>query len=885
MGIGNAVGGDTRGLHGSRGRSPSSPRGRLPSTYGLRRDRLAVLLLTAAAAVGARTPLIPEHPAVLRTEAAGAWRFDRPEEAWPVLANARAAVTAGVLRVESGSNDPMLKIPVPPVEGPLCLRWRMRGAVQGPAELFWASEAHPGLSADRSARAATTGDGEWHEYRIELPIPERYTLLRFDPATSAGTVEIDDVSVERTVRHPLQFERLDVSPDLVRGLVRNTTSNLMAFTMGGGRYEAPPGGAVECSLTLTGRAPFEAVTVRAESADLSPLERVVYVHRPGADTDWITMRSGDAEARVARDGSGARLLWKGRAVAVACPLAQRNGVGVPWRLVQADAQGAVLAGGIVESMAIRLDGSEVVFEVRAREPVTGPSLRALGAIEQGLLCGVEHLGAGEVSSSKLDVERSEHLRYEPDPMLVTMPLASFVTDLGSVAMVWDDPLLRPVFSTPNRYDSTPDHLMAVKGDRMVVRVRLGDGWTDGGRLEDAILWAVRRRGLPAPPPAPRTPEQQRALNTRALTTTMRDANGWFHAKWADSKSAFFVDQASTFWRLTGALPSVPRLVPNGAHVDNDAAYLVTGRAPEWIAKVRGAAENARREQKPDGSFRYDGKYYRGHFEDTASGLCALKALPMLDSAYYLGDAVSLVDGVKTLEYMKRFRVPRGAQTWEMPLHTPDVFGAGLLVRAYVRGFELTGNREYLDLARRWALSGLPFVYQWECRPVMRYATIGVLGATDWTGVVWIGLPVQWCGTVYAYALTELAPHDDTLDWRRVAEGILVCSEQMQYPDGEYAGALPDSFSLADQRRNPAAVNPCVLVALRLRLAGELDALAAAAAGRHRVVAPFPVTIRDGRAVVNGRAGVAYEAVIDGTRVEKVASRGEDRIDLDPPPGR
>ena len=848
---------------------------------------LAALLLTAAtaAAAGDRTPLIPEHPAVLRTEAAGAWRFDLPEEAWPALANARAAVTAGVLRVESGSNDPMLKIPMPPVEGPLCLRWRMRGAVQGPAELFWASEVHPGLSADRSARATTTGDDEWHEYRIELPIPERYTLLRFDPAMSAGTVEIDDVSVERTVRHPLQFERLDVAPDLARGLVRNTTSNLMEFTMGGRRYEAPPGGTVECSLALTGRAPFEAVTVRAESADLSPLERVVYVHRPGADADWITMRSGDAEVRVARDGSGARLLWKGRTAAIVCPLAQHHGVAVALRPVRSDAHAVVLAGGVVESLTIRFDDGDAVFDIRARDTVTGPAFRALGGIEQGLLSGVEHLGAGEVSSSKLDVERSEHLRYEPDPMLVTMPLAAYVTDIGSVAVLWEDPMLRPVFSTPNRYDGTADHLMAVKGRQMNLRVRLGDGWGEGGRLEDAVLWAVRHRGLPPPPPAPRTPEDQRALNTLALTTTMRDANGWFHAKWADSKSAFFVDQASTLWRLTGERLAVPRLVPNGAHVNNAAAYLVTGRAAEWIAKVWGAAANARREQKPDGSFRYDGKYRRGHFEDTASGLCALKALPMLDSAYYLGDAASLVDAVKTLEYMKRFRVPRGAQTWEMPLHTPDIFGAGLLVRAYVRGFELTGNREYLDLARRWALSGLPFVYQWDCRPVMRYATIGVLGATDWAGVVWIGLPVQWCGTVYAYALTELAPHDDTLDWRRVAEGILVCSEQMQYPDGEYAGALPDSFSLADQRRNPAAVNPCVLVALRLRLAGELDALAVAAAGRHRVVAPFPVTIRDGRAVVNGRPGVAYEAVIDGARVVKVASQGEDRMDLDPPSGR
>ena len=70
-----------------------------------------------------------------------------------------------------------------------------------------------------------------------------------------------------------------------------------------------------------------------------------------------------------------------------------------------------------------------------------------------------------------------------------------------------------------------------------------------------------------------------------------------------------------------------------------------------------------------------------------------------------------------------------------------------------------------------------------------------------------------------------------------------------------------------------------LVALRLLIEGKLDSLAVAAGGKHRVVAPFPVKIRDGRAVVEARKGLAYQVVIDGSRIVDVRSRGEDLITL------
>jgi len=197
----------------------------------------------------------------------------------------------------------------------------------------------------------------------------------------------------------------------------------------------------------------------------------------------------------------------------------------------------------------------------------------------------------------------------------------------------------------------------------------------------------------------------------------------------------------------------------------------------------------------------------------------------------------------------------------------------------VRGYELTGDKSYLDEARRWAISGVPFVYQWGNQPIMVYGTVPVLGATNWRAPVWFGLPVQWVGLVYAYALTKLAPYDDTLDWKHLAWGILIAGEQMQYPDGDYAGLLPDALALETQERRPWTINPCALVSLRLVLEGKLDAISVAADKTHRVAAPFPVTLQGDQAIIEGENGVTYQVIVDGRRIIGVRSQGKDVVEL------
>ena len=54
------------------------------------------------------------------------------------------------------------------------------------------------------------------------------------------------------------------------------------------------------------------------------------------------------------------------------------------------------------------------------------------------------------------------------------------------------------------------------------------------------------------------------------------------------------------------------LCTGGSHLRNDAIYFIVGRARQRLDLRRKQAERLIAQQKADGSFRYEGKYQRGH---------------------------------------------------------------------------------------------------------------------------------------------------------------------------------------------------------------------------------------------------------------------------------
>jgi hypothetical protein len=370
-----------------------------------------------------------------------------------------------------------------------------------------------------------------------------------------------------------------------------------------------------------------------------------------------------------------------------------------------------------------------------------------------------------------------------------------------------------------------------------------------------VLPAVRQyvalRGLPKAVPPPAVDEYVRMAAVGWLESAIREGDRYRHAfpgnfsphpaadaavmmRWLAERTKDELLGARLRNAAANGIAQVPPSQYNSAgvsHVRYPVSSLLFGHVIEnaVTAKRQGLALLTRFE--PDGRVIYkpgEIDYGRTHFAKDANGLTAALVERVLECATVSGDETLVNEGLRLLRALDRFEdaVPRGAQTWEIPLHTPDVLASAHLVRAYTMGYELTGDDHFLEMARHWAWTGVPFVYLENAvdRPAGQYATIAVLGATNWVAPNWMGLPVQWCGLVYSDALYRLAPHDPKSPWKQVADGITISGILQTWPDDSpderRRGLLPDSFSLRPGIRNDAAINPGTVQANAAHLYGQ-----------------------------------------------------------------
>ena len=129
-------------------------------------------------------------PIVLKT----AWEFntDGDSEGWTANGRIKTEVAGGLLVGETTGPDPILAGPAVRIEtytaGTMIVR--MKVEKDDRAQLFWSTTVI-GQSEATSAGVALIGDGEFHEYTVDLSQVQTWrgvvVSLRFDPVSGAGT--------------------------------------------------------------------------------------------------------------------------------------------------------------------------------------------------------------------------------------------------------------------------------------------------------------------------------------------------------------------------------------------------------------------------------------------------------------------------------------------------------------------------------------------------------------------------------------------------------------------------------------------------------------------------------------------------------------------------
>ena len=769
------------------------------------------------------------------------WDFGKGLQSW--IGNNRVeklSYSPEGLIVKSTGDDPWIEGPAIDLPGDKTIRVkiRMKSSADTAAELFYG----PTFRAGRSVRFTVRNDGRWHDYslviREELGLGTRF---RLDPCIGAGEVEVASIKIEaisRVVVPSLQKPRMF---GRIGGSLVSIRSGNLQFEHFGGRW---------------GKIAFKVNDVEMASGCDSELIGLVLDERP----EWLSLEN----AEVTFLNQPERNIFTATA-------AIEDSKGAKWE-IRRTVKPAKQQGTLLVETELRVNRDRDILHIPWL--TIFPGLGTFGERKsQGLFAGLEYL-CDEPSSSEADIAAPNHIRRIPDQVKITFPLMAISQAGNYIGVIWEpSETVAATFDSPDRIYNSAAHVMALSapgvGDlrfendfsahspfRLEANRVLKNSVLIIGGKGKTVVPAVKHyaalKGLPA------VPEFEGGL---AAAVTLL-AHGWLdsqinenalfrHAVWGTNfpaspaaDAAMFIDWLAVHTKdqaLRERLDNLERRalgrIPPGqpfssgighAHLPN--APLVFGRTLDFVVQRHDAAWRMIRSFDAVGVKLYGpGKadYSTTHFAKHANGLAGRDMVGILEGATFSADKELIDAALKLLDKQTSLyadTVPRGAQTWEIPLHTPDILASAHMVKAYTLGYIISGRKQYLEQARYWAWTGVPFVYLHPPtpQPVGSYSTIPVLGATNWKAPLWLGRPVQWCGLVYGSALHLLSEYDPEGPWERIAKGITATGLQMTWDrtDAKRQGLLPDFFDFRGQVGAGPAINPGTVQAHLAELYGE-----------------------------------------------------------------
>lgn len=365
--------------------------------------------------------------------------------------------------------------------------------------------------------------------------------------------------------------------------------------------------------------------------------------------------------------------------------------------------------------------------------------------------------------------------------------------------------LQPVFASPNFIDRRSEHLMGLmlptvvsgldentlKADPPVMMPRRQGLQMEAGievhrgRSMDAVLAWIDRNGMPEP-------HEPRWDWPEALDKIARAYNTHF---WEEGKGWTYRRNRNLSWVLAKEVSEEwlhhPHMYPH--FID---WYIENGRDRELAAALREKARWCRSQpgytdrsaggkhipgilemfrwytdeqlrelgdfylgvQEDNGNFPFDprGRHQTIHLKmasrwrpmgqpgDSALDLCMTPAIALLQIGDLFDEEEYLLAARKTLDYAMQWERPEGGDWWETPLHAPNLLTAGHAAMAYWMGYQVFGEKRYLDRAVHFMRGVLPFTYLWEPPgKSLLYDTKPLYGTTGWHYMAWTNRCVLW----------------------------------------------------------------------------------------------------------------------------------------------
>ncbi len=615
---------------------------------------------------------------------------------------------------KSTGEDPWIEGPAIDLPGGKMIRLkiRMKSNANASAEVFYGKTFRGG----HSVQFTTRNDGQWHDYSVV--IREKLgggTRFRLDPCTGRGQVVVAFIRVEAIgeiavppLEKPKRTEKIISRGTLVE-------SGSLEFEQYGDKW---------------GNYVFKVNGVEMAAGYESELIGAVFDELP----EWLNLRDAKVifESKTADEFISKAVIKDRR--------------GAKWE-IQRSIRPAKQKGTLRVETQLRVNKDRDIVHIPWL--TIFPGLGTFGERKyQGLFAGVEYL-SDEPSSSTADIETPAHIRRVPDPVKITFPLMAVAYDGNYIGVIWEpSDMVAATFDSPDRIYNSGAHIMALSGPA-IGELRFENEFCAhtafrleankpvkvsmlivGGRGE-TVIPAVKQyaalKGFPAVPKFEGGFGAAVNLLSHGWLDSQINHDGLFrHAVWGNNfpptraaDAAAFIDWLSNHCndktlseRLNGAKYQTLRKIPSGqpfsssiGHAHLPTAPFIFGRMYEFVQQRHRGALGLLRNFDKDGIKIYrPGKtdYSRAHFAKHANGLSGRDMVGIIEGAALSGDKELIDKSLKLLDKQTELyagTVPRGAQTWEVPLHTPDIMASAHMIKAYTLGYIISGQEKYLEQAR------------------------------------------------------------------------------------------------------------------------------------------------------------------------------------------
>ena len=707
---------------------------------------------------------------------------------------------------------------------PMYATIRVYSEAGGGAEFFWYTSSQ-GIKAGNEI-AFNVPAAKWSEIIVKLPALGAGGGIRFDPPGTSGKCLVNWIKFE---------EQVDVAPPTWTGPTMTTAgSNWLTVTSGNTVLKQDPNRFGRYYIYVNGvqtAAGWDQPWLGFRSSTGSPL--------------WVNLQDGAHSVMFQGNGIKSQL------VAV-------DNEGATWTFTNTF-QPSSVTGTIACTSTIKVNQTRLAWFVPWM--VLFPIER-----ERALFPGLEYIDPLDTSSSQADITSWDYQRRAPDPVKMTFPMLAMQAKNRWVGLSWvNTPRCQPIFDCPDRVFSSNMNFMGVLASNfnensrepsslipafaeqfdadteLSLSMNISGG--SGTNMVPAIKTYIQLYGMPDLPDPGRDMQNYITFASGGwLDSNIRSGDLYRHATWpgVDSWAPGPVGDAAWMERWlaenttndtlrsrlqTASAGAASAAVSAGsvnlrgiAHVQYPIASLIftSGVEGPSVALSNGNGQLGRFTE--EGTVLYQAPSSGNdlsstHWAKHANGMTATVLKSVWDGVLYSADVSLGYQALNLTNMLSQYdnEAPRGAQTWEVPLHTPDILGSAYLVYSYLDAYEYSGNKTYLNKAIDWAYTGIPFVYLVNPTDgaVGMYATIPVFGSTQFNLMNWMGVPVQWCGMVYADAVRRLQRFDPTGPWEKIWKGITASGIQQSFPTSNTTlqGTLPDSWNLRPQTRNGVAINP------------------------------------------------------------------------------